>query len=166
MKPGKELDILVANAMGLVPCEEWRAIEWDGVVGVRCGNEEHYEFRKGVGCRDLCYAMGIRESNESLEKSGEWKHLPILTDLSGGCSMWQLGPHHYSTDIAATWEVVEELFTFIPQQDLHFQHLAANQKGDDALWGVGSCHRKEFIYAKTLPHAVCLFTLKFYEEKS
>ncbi len=168
MKPGKELDILVANAMGLIPCEDWRAVEWDGIITPSCYNEKHIWSPDRV-----CYATGIRESNETLEKSGNWVNQPVLH--SADRLAWNtahrydirnvFGPPPYSTSIQAIWEVVEKLFTLIPQQDLHFQHLAANQKGDDARWGVGSCHWKEFIYAETLPHAVCLATLKFYDLK-
>lgn len=97
---GRELDTLVAEwVMGLMPCDQWKAVEWDGDVGAACMIHD-----------GGCYAVGIRESCEHVEKYENPMALPIRTAESCHWSSRRfLGPSLYSTDIAAAWLVVEKL---------------------------------------------------------
>jgi hypothetical protein len=91
-----------------------------------------------------------------------WDNAGLVNDrcyISCGQGFW--APHESISD---AWEVVEKLFTVIPQQDIHIEHLAANQSGDDGQWSVSTCFENEawvgFVYAETAPHAICLAALK------
>jgi len=165
MNAGLELNVLIAEKiMGLFPCDEWRAVEWDGHVGVRCGNDDHYEFRKGIGVRDLCYATGIRESYESLEKSGEWKNLPILTNpnsFSYPETHRFFGPPSYSTNIAEAWKVMERFAVIARYPMVRYDGL--RPEGSPAWTAVINGHRGD---ADTGPHAICLAALHSIKQES
>ena len=66
----------------------------------------------------------------------------------------------YSTNIAATWSVVEKLLAILPNQDFHLEHL------EHSGWAVGSCYNKEeggwddWTYAETPSLAICLAALQ------
>lgn len=68
---------------------------------------------------------------------------------------------HYSTDIAAAWQVIEKLFTLIQNQDIHIEHLAVEGEG---YWGVSTCYElgewKDWVRAETAPLAICIAALK------
>ncbi len=162
MNASIELNVLIAEKiMGLFPCDEWRAVEWDGHVGVRCGNDDHYDFRKGIGVRDRCYATGIRESYESLEKSGEWKNIPILTepnDFSYPETHQFFGPPSYSTYIADAWKVMDKMAA----DGWHVMVRYDQGRGYSGLWWTCAVGRREKSYrgdATTAPHAICLAAL-------
>lgn len=63
-----------------------------------------------------------------------------------------------STNIAHAWEVVEKLIGSLPEGDLHIEHHG------DTGWGVSSCyggkHWDDWVFAKTLPLAICRAALK------
>lgn len=64
-----------------------------------------------------------------------------------------LGPRHYSTDIAAAWEVVEKLRT------AKYELLICTFSGK---WSVDVLHTGKSIdvaNADTAPHAICLAAL-------
>jgi hypothetical protein len=44
---------------------------------------------------------------------------------------------HYSTDIAAAWQVVEKLLALVENQDIHIEHLAMGD--EENSWGVSTC---------------------------
>src|SRR5574341_430621 len=63
---------------------------------------------------------------------------------------------HYSTDIAAAWQVVEKLLTLVENQDIHIEHLAIE---DENYWGVSTCFElgewKDWVRAETASLAIC-----------
>ena len=69
-------------------------------------------------------------------------------------------PGHYSTDIAAAWEVLEKMRTQLPGKEIMLYWCDG--------WGVGSlCQAPSTISiwdslgeAETAPHAICLAALK------
>lgn len=66
----------------------------------------------------------------------------------------------WSTDIAAAWELVEQLVQSNPLQDIHLEHL------EHTGWGVSSCYDEAeggwngWVYAETAPLAICRALLK------
>lgn len=84
MEAGRELDALIAEkVMDLVPCEAWEYINFGSAGGPALVNANCIH---GQGRR--CYPT---------------------TEIGGGVSLQGIGgPPHYSTDIAAAWEIVEK----------------------------------------------------------
>ena len=76
-----------------------------------------------------------------------------------GFEIWQRGLPHYSTDIAAAWQVVEKLLEILPQGGIHIEHL------DYQGWSVSMCFKKAeggwdgWVDAETIPLAICLAAL-------
>lgn len=69
---------------------------------------------------------------------------------------------NYSTDISAAWQVVAKLLPMLPNQDFHIEHWADDEKSSG--WQVSSCYElgewKNWVKAKTLPHAICSAALQ------
>jgi len=62
----EQISMEVAKLSGIIPCEEWRALEWDGVIRTFCPVH-----------RTGCYCVGIREGSEYTDKENRWANCEI-----------------------------------------------------------------------------------------
>ncbi len=69
---------------------------------------------------------------------------------------------HYSTDIAAAWQVLEKLLTMTENRDIHLEHLGNDET--EGYWGVSTCYQlgewQDWMRAETAPLAICLAALQ------
>lgn len=119
MKPGRELDALVA--------------------------------KKVLG---LSVFIGLYQSDRDYR--GQWDEDLLYSPYTDNPT-YQIPVPHYSTDIAAAWEVVEKLKALNENGDFHLEHLWG-------FWRVSTCNSPSgwsaWTRGQTAPHAICLAALK------
>jgi hypothetical protein len=85
--------------------------------------------------------MGLSVSKEIIRDGSGARYYPELL--------------HYSTDIAAAWEVVEKMGT-LPRKDMQRGGFQVNY--DDHGWTASFW--REYAFGESAPHAICLAALK------
>ena len=142
LSPGRELDALVAEKV-MGRCR-WC---WDN-------REKWLKIPSEEGFEGSSHQVGDEDEIDPLTGERVWyclKHNKLA---------WTLNIPPFSTDIAASWEVMEKMRAQLPGKEIMLYYLDA--------WGVGSlCQAPSTIEigeplgeAETAPHAICLAALK------
>lgn len=145
MKPGRDLDILIAEkvfTLKICTCTDEEVDKWKR-EGSRVYSPFYPTFEPSrFGSHNNCNKCGDRYFSTS----------------------WD-GPNSYSTDIAAAWEVVEKFIKDGKHINIaYYQKLGPNIDGPpyEAHWTVTGIYAwdLEKAQAETAPHAICLAALK------
>lgn len=132
MKPGKELDKLIAEKVfGLVGCDGWEPISFGSAGG--------WMLKKVCG----------HDNNKCWPKQ-------TLDAMNGEVG----GAPKYSTMFSHTQTLLDHMLKNLPQQDIHVEHLegfgwqVSTCHEDDGWHG--------WVRGETIEHAICLAALKMF----
>ena len=133
MKPGKELDELIAkNIFGMIECDKWQSSNLGSAGGpVLMSNCKHDH--------ETCWPK---------------QEISSFFGMIGGCSK-------YSTDLTQNRILLNKMLEALPQKDIHIEHLdgvgwQVSTCHEEDGW-------KGWVQGETLEHAIALAALELFK---